>query len=130
MKASIIIPPSLIADHFVTIIESPPMQWIESIYLEKCQPHSDSSEVWYADPAIYNEDLVIGVTYDDPDDEEGSYKGEKIITYADIQAGYELLLKQRPLVFGRLLDEDGAAWDANDADTLAQFIILGEEIYG
>lgn len=128
MKIITALTAKLIADLMVTVIETPVLQWLDTIELFQSSPQIvKGAGISYSQEIIYNKHVIFDVTYDDPDDEEGTYSGNKRIGWQDFENGFMLLANKCPKVFARIVDE---SYDAADADTWFQYVVLGEDVYG
>lgn len=124
MLLQVDVPNSKIMDQFCTAIETTVGEWLASAqYLgPKVNDH------WYSHPELLDLDtFAVEFKYDDPDHNEGTFKGKKTIKYADIQTGLQKMALASPAQFAELMNENGDAWTA---DSFLQFIIFGELIYG
>lgn len=67
------------------------------------------------------------VRYTRPEDEEGEFKGTKVIKMPDIIEGLAKMAKGSPEHFGYAIRGEG---DAVTSDVFLQFVVLREEVYG
>lgn len=82
----------------------------------------------YADNYFFSDkDFQLKVTFDDPDEEEGRFTGEKVLKHEDFQKGLNIMAAQHPRHFNDLISGND---DAITHDVLIQCVIFGEVIYG
>lgn len=117
-----------IQNAFVGVMEGEYSPWAGRCkQLEGDTPNPKEKVVWYGHDEIWNDRLVIEFRYDDPDDDEGTFKGVKKIGAKDIQKGLQLMATGHTRHFNDLMQEND---DAMTHDVLWQLIVLGEVIYG
>ncbi|KGM36178.1 hypothetical protein [Inquilinus limosus] len=127
VNISIDIPISRIADLVCNCFEGSYSPWIGSANLAPGE-HAIPGLVFWAQPLLYEQPRFgIVVTYDGPDDDEGSFASQKTITLEDLRKGLELMAKEEPYQFGNFLSDND---DAITADTFMQLVVLGEVVYG
>lgn len=123
--------PQMLADVFCTAVESPCGSWchlFEYIDSEFRSDESEDSYRWpYADPKVFSGNFRFKIRFDRACDAEGEGKGRVELTRARVKKGLEAMAKANPYQFGNVIGEDH---DAITADSLLQFCIFGEEVYG
>ncbi len=123
--------PQDISDLFVAAMEGGSNHWLHTADYRGVVTPEDKGVVWWGSANVFaDQSFSAEIGYDDPEGEEGNGEGKKIITRADIQRGLDLLKdpeKGNPVALGRIIAED---YDAEDADTFMQLVVLGEVIYG
>lgn len=130
-KIELIITSETVKDLFVAALEGGSNYWLRGIdYCGFIAPE-EQGVIWWGSTNIFEDPLFTAkVTFDAPDGEEGNAKGKKFITIADIEKGLDLMKDPEignPIALGRIIAED---YDAEDADTFMQLVVLGGVIYG
>lgn len=122
------IEPQDLCDIICTAIESPDGEWVTgytpSEYALACK---EKGKNWYDNPDLYemggHDQHVFTIIYDDGD---GNECAAKQIHHSDIIKGLEKLLSEKAQFIHVIRDDH----DAGDADTLMQYIVFGDIIYG
>jgi hypothetical protein len=115
-----------VADLITTALEGGSNYWLRCVELVRPHPPEGQDGPWYADASVYVGEFEILCTYDDPDGDEGvDYKTSRVGREA-VATGLALFSQAYPRSFGRFLNED---YDANDADIFMQMLLLKEVIY-
>lgn len=89
--------------------------------------HHSENLVWWGEQSVFENDFSFEVVYDDPNEEEGSATGRKIIDRDAVAAGLKIMAIKEASHFADLITEDD---DAITHDVFMQCVVLGEVIYG
>ena len=126
-----------VANAWIGVIEGPYSPWIGSVEINRmCDPIDNgikdefkpNDSVWYSNPSFWETDCRMKVNYDDPDDDdEGDASAVKVVGKDDIIAGLQKMAEKSPSHFADMISEND---DAITHDVFAQYVILGEIIYG
>jgi len=133
IKIGVDVTPAMLANATVGVMESGYSPWLENLEFTNGSAKNDTGQdsVWYSLENFWDKEknphLGIIARYDEADQDEGSFTGEDNITWEDIEKGLQLMAKEAPAHFHDLITEND---DAFTHDTLWQFIILGEHVYG
>lgn len=121
------IPSQTIADWIVTAFEGGSAYWCISAVLTKLPAYVPEPDqigvVRYSHRQVYEGDFQFTVEYDHED------PTTKLVGPEEMKAGLVKMAEKRPDIFAKLVNPE-ADYDAGDADTFWQFIVLGEEVYG
>ena len=69
----------------------------------------------------------IELGYDDPNEYEGFGNGRKTITEVDVRKGIEIMRRDYPKQFAKVMDGPG---DVDVADAFLQCALFGRVVYG
>ena len=124
MQIAINVPAERVSNLLVSAFEGGSSYWVWSAMLLSGK---ETTNPWYADPTLFENDFSFEVRYDDPTKPEGNGEGVAAIHNADIITGLTLMARNSPSHFGDLLSEND---DATTADVFLQYVVLGDVIYG
>jgi hypothetical protein len=82
---------------------------------------------WYSDSAVFEGSFEIALEFDDPSEYEGFGNGRKVITEADVRNGFEIMRRDHPKQFAKVM---GGTGDADTSDVFLQCCLFGEAVYG
>lgn len=91
------------------------------------RPLSERKMIWYDTGEFWSEGGSAVITYDGPDDDEGTYLQSKTIKVTDLGDALSTMALKAPYHFGNLINETD---DAITHDVFVQMIVFGEIIYG
>lgn len=123
---------TMLADLMTTFIEGGSTDWLLGAW---CDPEARTrlaadnggTTPWYANPEFFKIGWQMHVSEDEDDTgEDGTVhvlNAEKLVT------GFRLLADQLPTTFQRIIEDDGQ-YDVNDVDSLIQFSLFGQLVYG
>lgn len=124
-----------ITNALVGFTENGYSQWAKTFWIVQSQPSINLAAtsrggprvVWYADPAFWLGGGEATVTYDDPNENEGTFGATKIVNRAALVLGLASMAAKAPRHFADLLNEND---DAETHDVFMQYVVLGEIVYG
>lgn len=82
---------------------------------------------WYSQAEFWDGPFQIAVTFDGPNDEEGSRASGAVIGAAEVQAGITKMANDYPSHWGDFISDN---YDAVTADVWWQCCVLGDIVYG
>lgn len=84
--------------------------------------------VWYADEQYWKNGGHLIADHDDPEtDDDGDGSKQTLVTKESIIAGLQKMAEKSPSHFGDMISEND---DAITHDVFAQYVLLGEIVYG
>jgi hypothetical protein len=81
---------------------------------------------WQATPI----QTVVEVTYDSPDDDEGTFGGKATVTVEDLAKAYSQILRDNKHHCGEPVTTEIDEWDSCVSDYVLQYALFGKLIYG
>jgi hypothetical protein len=82
---------------------------------------------WYSCPEIFEKSFEIALEFDDPNEYEGLGNGQKTITEVDVRRGLDIMRRDYPEQFAKVMSGDA---DADTADVFLQCALFGKVVYG
>jgi hypothetical protein len=127
-NALIEISPQRIADIMSTGLEGGYSPWLQSAYwTQKPEGYVDTGITPVMTEGFYCGEFRIEFTFDDPDEEEGTFTGKKVVGPYELRIGIQLMAEKASRHFSDWMQEND---DAETGDVFLQFLILGEIVYG
>lgn len=79
-----------VANLFVSLLEGRGSPWLESMELIKKPSKFNPTAVWYSEESLFESgDYTMVAKFDDPNDQEGTFRGRRSIVANSIQKGVE-----------------------------------------
>jgi hypothetical protein len=126
MRLSPNVPAQKIRDQFTAAFEGGSNYFLQSAALMKADVHP-TRRPWYSCPEVFEKSFEIELGYDDPSEYEGFGNGRKTITEADVRSGLDVMRRDHPKQFAKVMSGDG---DADTADVFLQCCLFGKVVYG
>lgn len=127
-KATIEITGQQVAAIMSTGLEGGYSPWLKSaLWIKKPQFYEEQRITPIMTGAFYEGDFQIEFIFDDPDEEEGTFTGKKLVGPKEMQAAIEKFSEESPSHFADWMLEND---DADTGDVFLQYICLNDIIYG
>lgn len=120
--------PREVCDLLCTAIETSIGGWMGSVSAPAWDESKSTTNWWYDDEAfLLSPEFCFDVTYDGPEDEEGSFASTKTIRLEDLKKGLGVMVEHAGYSLYEIMQENH---DAAGADAFMQCVVLGEMVYG
>jgi hypothetical protein len=126
MRTTPNVPAQKISDQLTASFEGGSNYWLQSAALMKAD-NKPTDRPWYSCPEVFEGAFEVQLGYDDPSEYEGLGNGRKVITDADVRSGLDVMRREHPKQFAKVMTGDG---DADTADAFLQCCLFGEVVYG
>lgn len=118
---------AIVHNTIVGAFEGGSNHWLHTAKLIEGYRKLDDNLVWWGHIEVLEQPFKFEVTFDDPNEDEGSATGKRTITNVDLTRALTLMAAKSPRHFSDLVSEGD---DAITHDVFMQYLILDDVVYG